>query len=145
MIKSLKRRKKKPKTTETKIKSHVNVKGIQLWHWILRCLVHCRLFSVQVSFQANPSRLKTDSPQLSHSYIGHPVFNNSHQTTGLRITYTNKLDTKITAEGPRARTRIHRHTHTLAQGRTDIREWSSLLWETYLHKGRVSSQKLMLQ
>lgn len=30
MIKSLKRRRKKNKTTETKIKSHVNVKGIQL-------------------------------------------------------------------------------------------------------------------
>lgn len=86
---------------------------------------------MQVSFQANPSRLKTDSPQLSHSYIGHPVFNNSHQTTGLRITYTNKLDTKIMTQGPR----VHTHTHS-HKGQTNIREWSSLLWETYLHKSQ---------
>lgn len=90
-----KKRKKKDRD-----KNHVNVKRIQLWHWILRCLVRYRWFSVQVFFPflfkliLPPAKaLKARNQHNLHVWFS--IRQVIRQQASQSRKHTNKLDTRI--------------------------------------------------
>lgn len=139
---------KKLKKNETK--NHVNVKRIQPWHWILRCLVRYRWFSVQVFF-FSPFLLKLILPppkeqkaRNQHNlHVWFSIRQVIRQQASQSRKHTNKLDTRIQYTLSHALS--HTHARSLAPsntGRTNVREWSSLLWKHIYTNDGNWSQKL---
>lgn len=135
---------KKKRKKKDRDKNHVNVKRIQLWHWILRCLVRYRWFSVQVFFffpflfnLILPPAKELKARNQHNLHVWFSIRQVIRQQASQSRKHTNKLDTRIQYTLSHALSLTHARSLPRTRGRQIMSESGHHFFgETYLHKRR---------